>query len=41
VVPAGAWERLSCADGSRNDSGEPGKKGTRGLWTGLRPAEDI
>ena len=26
---------------SRNDNGEPGKKGTRGLWTDLRPAPDI
>jgi SRSO17 transposase len=26
---------------SGNDGGEPGKKGARGLWTDLRPAEDI
>ena len=26
---------------SGNDNGAPGKKGTRGLWTDLRPAEDI
>ena len=26
---------------SGNDGGEPAEKGTRGLWTDLRPAEDI
>jgi SRSO17 transposase len=26
---------------SGNDGGEPGRKGTRRLWTDLRPAEDI
>jgi hypothetical protein len=26
---------------SGNDGGEPGKKGTRRLWTDLRPAKDI